>query len=90
MGASFKVFGDNQGVVEGWKIGQSRNKQVNCIFKHIHKALTDAQCQVISQYVRSAQNPGQPLERCLVYPPAWLLLPEIHLPEEVKPYLSNI
>jgi hypothetical protein len=88
-GASFKVFRDNQGVVEGWKIGRSRNKQVNCIFKRIHKALTDAQCQVISRYVRSAQNLADgPLRG--VYPPVRFLLPEVHLPEEVRPYLSNI
>ncbi|PSR72775.1 hypothetical protein PHLCEN_2v11338 [Hermanssonia centrifuga] len=36
---TFRVYGDNKGVVEGWANGRSRNPQVNGVFKRVHKLL---------------------------------------------------
>ena len=87
-GICFKVFGDNIGVVEGWPNGQSQNKQVNNSFKHIHATLQDSQCQVIARYVPSENNPANAPSRG-VHPPVHLLLPEVHIPSDIHPFLQD-
>ena len=47
-GSRFKIFGDNRGVVEGWWSGQSRNDQVNEVFKRVHSLLRLHNCSVFT------------------------------------------
>jgi hypothetical protein len=37
--SGFKIFGDNNGVVEEWWTGRSRNSQTNKVFRRIHRVL---------------------------------------------------
>lgn len=53
-----RVFGDNQGVVDGWRKGRSRNVQVNEVFKRIDTFLETRGVQVYPEYIRSADNPA--------------------------------
>jgi len=84
----FEVYGDNQGVVEGWKRGRSRNPRVNEVFKRITKLSQDTGISVHTRYVRSARNPADDPSRG-IYPPESLLLPLIDIPHEVGAFIVN-
>ena len=47
--AGIKVYGDNNGVVEGWWSGRSRNAQTNRIFRRIHETLDAHDCVLITR-----------------------------------------
>ena len=79
----FKVFGDNQGVIDGWLKGRSRNKPTNDTFKRIHTALATAHCTAHARYIPSASNPADGISRG-IYPPLHLLLPPIPIPDEIR------
>lgn len=57
-GARVLVFCDNQVVVQGWRNGRSRNRQVNEVFKRIHAFTQCRQWSVIARYVPSGDNPA--------------------------------
>lgn len=79
-GQHLAVFGDNVGVVEGWRNGRSRNAAVNDVFKRIHTLLERANAPTLHpRYIPSAENPADAPSHG-VYPPAALLLPPITLP----------
>ena len=84
----FKVFGDNIGVVEGWWAGRSRNTETNFVFRRVHDVLDTHDSVLITQYVKSAQNPADGPSRGL-YPPRNLLLPQIPIPIELRPFVSD-
>jgi hypothetical protein len=86
----FRVFGDNKGVVEGWRNFRSRNKPTNLVFRRIHSFLEqfDHSLSILSDYVPSASNPADPPSRG-IYPPAELLLPEISLPPGLDRFIVD-
>jgi hypothetical protein len=51
----FKIYGNNKGVVEGWKNFRSKNKSTNLVFRRIHSFLEqfDHSFSIISAYVPS-------------------------------------
>ena len=77
----FKVFGDNKGVVEGWRNFRSKNKPTNLVFRRVHSFLEqfNHSLSIVAAYVPSAFNPADPPSRG-IYPSVELLLPEIPLP----------
>ena len=84
----FEVYGDNQGVVEGWKRGRSRNPRVNEVFKRITKLSRDTGIIIHTRYVRSAKNPADDPSRGR-YPPISLLLPPLSIPHELKEFIID-
>ena len=83
-----KVFGDNNGVVEGWWSGRSRNAQTNRVFRRIHNLLEDRDTVLTTRYVNTAHNPADGPSRG-IYPPRLLLLPPIELPEEIGDFVVD-
>lgn len=84
----FKVYGDNQGVVEGWKRGRSRNPRVNEVFKRVTKLLRDANITIHTSYVQSAKNPADDPSRG-IYPQESLLLPPLDIPDELSTFVVD-
>lgn len=85
----FTIYGDNIGVVEGWKNGRSRNTYVNEVFKRIHElSLTVPAHGFHTAYVPTKSNPADGPSRA-IYPPTHLLLPPITLPEALEPFLVD-
>ena len=82
------VHGDNQGVVEGWKRGRSRNPRVNEVFKRVTKLLRATNLVVHVQYVKSGNNPADNPSRG-IYPPEQLLLPPLDIPHELKSLIAD-
>ena len=87
-GECFKVFGDNWGVVEGWWKGRSWNKETHYIFRQIHDLSNTHQCTFITCYVPSKANLADEPSRG-IYPPTSLLLPAIHIPKSLQPFIVN-
>lgn len=87
---AFKVYGDNQGVIDGWGNGRSRNRQVNEVFKRIHELIESRTERVafVPFYVRSADNPADAPSRG-AFPPRSLLLPRIPIPHELSHLLVD-
>ena len=81
--SGFQVYGDNNGVVEGWWTGRSRNEETNQVFRRIHKLLERHKAILSTRYVNTAQNPADHPSRG-IYPPRHLLLPPIKLPIEIR------
>lgn len=88
---AYRVYGDNQGVVEGWGNGRSRNREVNEVFKRLH-ALIESAAENISffpEYVRSADNPADgPLRG--IFPPKHLMLPQIPIPDKLSELIIKV
>ena len=84
----FEIYGDNQGVVEGWKRGRSRNPRINEVFKRVTTLLREAGIVIHTRYVRSAKNPADDPSRG-IYPPKTLLLPPLDIPEELRQFITN-
>lgn len=88
QGATYKVYGDNIGVVEGWWTGRSRNRQTNNIFRLVH-AFSDASGSTfVTRYIPSKANPADKPSRG-IYPPVRYLLPPIPIPFELQPFVAN-
>ena len=82
------IHGNNQGVIEVWHHGCSRNKHINNIFKHLIPDLVCFDCHIITKYVPSGGNPTNPLS-CSLFPSCTLLLPPILIPNDLAPFLFN-
>lgn len=80
----FRVFCDNQGVVNAWKNGKSRNRETNLVFRRIHDLLEshDNTSSFHLCYVPSRDNPADGPSRG-IFPPISLLLPPVPLPAEL-------
>lgn len=83
----FETYGDNQGVVEGWKGGRSRNPRINEVFKRVTNISRDANIVVHTKYVRSARNPADDPSRG-IYPPE-SLLPPLDIPHELRAFIVD-
>jgi hypothetical protein len=86
--AGVKIYGDNNGVVEGWWSGRSRNAETNRVFKRIHLLLEKRDTVLITRYVNTTQNPADGPSRG-IYPPGNLLLPCISLPKDLEPFIID-
>lgn len=76
------IFGDNQVVVQGWRNGRSRNKQVNEVFKRIHKFAARRSWSVVARYVESQANPADGPSRGIF--PSGCFLRATSLPRYLK------
>ncbi|GJF00897.1 hypothetical protein PsYK624_172010 [Phanerochaete sordida] len=85
----FRVQGDNQGVVEGWRNGASRNVQVNGVFRRVLDLEQSHSRRCHLQYVASGRNPADGPSRGR-YPPQHLLLPPVPLPAALSPFLATV
>jgi hypothetical protein len=83
-----KVYGDNNGVIEGWWTGRSRNAETNRVFKRIHDLLESKDTVLTTRYIHTTNNPADAPSRGH-YPPKRLLLPPIDIPEEIRPFVTN-
>jgi hypothetical protein len=85
-----KVYGDNEGVIQGWKNGRSRNKAVNSVFKRtlefLHQ-LNDTY-SFHPEYIESKLNPADAPSRG-EYADEQSLLPIISLPVELEQYIID-
>ena len=82
------INGDNQGVIDAWKQGRSRNAATNSVFRRIHEICEENQLHVHARYVPSAANLADgPLRG--IFPPDHLVLPPITLPTVLQRYLSD-
>lgn len=81
------VFGDNQGVVQGWRNGRSRSKEVNNVFKRIQSVLDNAGFEVQTEYIPSKSNPADGPSRGK-FPPISLLLPHIKIPNPLQEWIK--
>ena len=86
--AHHKVWGDNEGVVEGWWNGRSRNRPTNDIFRRIHEVTTENEFYVHTRYIPSAHNPADKFSRGILGP-AHLSLPRIPIPSILAPFIVD-
>ena len=82
------VYCDNQGVVEGWKKGRSKNTPTNTAFRRIHALLASPPCQIFMKYIPSMENPADG-PSCGQYPPITSLLPWFPIPKEIHDFILN-
>ncbi|KAF5373365.1 hypothetical protein D9757_009741 [Collybiopsis confluens] len=87
-GHQYKIWGDNEGVVEGWWNGRSRNRDTNNIFQYIHEITTTNDFGVHTRYVPSAHNPADPFSRGQ-HGPHNLLLPRIPIPPHLSEFIVD-
>ena len=88
-GEHIRVDGDNRGVVEGWWKRSSANKPTNRVFRRI-LALSQSRDRTIhTRYVPSEHNPADAPSRGK-FPPRHLLLDDVLIPLEVKPFLIGV
>ena len=85
----FTIYGDNNGVVEGWGNGRSKNRQINNVFRRLHLlAASPPGHSFHTRYVPSKDNPADGPSRG-IYPPDALLLPPISLPLELHRFVID-
>jgi hypothetical protein len=87
---NYLAHGDNNGVVEGWWNGRSRNRAINRVFRRIHFLLSERPMgdRVHTVYVKSERNPADGPSRG-IYPSDSLLLPPLTLPQCLIPFLID-
>ncbi len=83
-----KIYCDNQVVVDGWRVGRSRNRQVNGVFKRLHQLCEDSQCDLHIRRVEGKDNPADNPSRG-IYPEGPLLAVPV-LPDEIMQYLQIV
>ena len=90
VGECIILYGDNTGVVEGWRNGRHRNHEANQCFKRIHEFIgsLSRRFEVYTKYVPSKLNPADGPSRG--HYGLWSqLLPEILIPEPVRSFLID-
>lgn len=86
----FRVYGDNQGVIEGWKNGRSRNSAVNAVFRRIFSLIHDSSehYSFHPTYVASKCNPADDPSRG-IYGSTEFMLPTLPIPIALQPYIVD-
>jgi hypothetical protein len=83
-----QVYGDNEGVVEGWWNGRSRNRATNLVFRRIHDIIAEHDISVHTRYIPSKHNPADDPSRGKYGPPN-RLLPKIDIPDILKQFIID-
>ena len=86
--SGLKICGDNNGVVEGWWTGRSRNVKTNRVFKRLHLLLEEHDTVLSTRYVNTSRNPADGPSQG-IYPPRYLLLPQVELPIKLEPFIVD-
>lgn len=87
-GSHFRIYRDNQGVVEGWWKERSRNKPTNKVFKQIFELAQGSRSSFYTCYVPSELNPANKPSRGIYYSRS-LLLPAPIIPENLQPFIVD-
>ncbi|KAF5319090.1 hypothetical protein D9611_014088 [Ephemerocybe angulata] len=90
-GSHLRVYGDNEGVVKGWRNHRSRNTATNAVFKLLHDLLEErgfVGC-VFAEYVPTDLNPADGPSRG-IFPGDHLLLPPVVIPLPLFPLSSML
>lgn len=85
-----RVLSDNQGIIGAYWKGRSRNVQVNYSIRRFMSILDSLHLFLEVEYVRSEDNPADPISRGELGAPDLRLSPPISLPPELIPYLSHV
>ena len=71
------IHGDNQGVIEAWHHGHSRNKHINLVFRRIVPELLCTDCSIVLRYIPSRTNPTNSLSHGVSPPLPYSFPPSI-------------
>lgn len=89
-GSHLRVYGDNEGVVKGWRNHRSRNTATNAVFKLLHDLLEErgfVGC-IFAEYVPTDLNPADGPSRG-IFPGDHLLLPPVVIPPSLVPFIVD-
>lgn len=86
----FRVYGDNQGVIDGWKNGRSRNAAVNQVFRRIFEFLhgLPSSHSFHPTYVTSSANPADAPSRG-IYADEGSLLTHLPIPHPLRRFIHD-
>lgn len=85
-----RLLSDNQGIIGAYWKGRSRNAEVNYSIRRFMVILDSLHISLEVSYVRSAENPADPISRGDVGSKDLQLSPSISLPEELVPYIFHV
>lgn len=85
-----RVHSDNQGIIGAFDKGRSRNFEVNLSIRRTGSCLLACNNSIDLIYVKSGENPADPISRGMLGPPERRLSLAIKLPEELKPFLRHV
>ncbi|KAJ3497203.1 hypothetical protein NMY22_g19725 [Coprinellus aureogranulatus] len=85
-----RVLSDNQGIIGAFWKGRSRNVEVNYSIRRFMNILDSLHLFLEVEYVRSEENPADPISRGDLGPQELQIRPSVMLPEELLPYLSHV
>ncbi|KAJ3549428.1 hypothetical protein NMY22_g883 [Coprinellus aureogranulatus] len=84
-----RVLSDNQGIIGAFWKGRSRNVQVNFSIRRFMAILDSLHISLEVEYVKSEDNPADPVSRGIVGPSSRQLTPVVPLPAELESYLLH-
>ncbi|KAJ3498213.1 hypothetical protein NMY22_g19622 [Coprinellus aureogranulatus] len=84
-----RVLSDNQGIIGAFWKGRSRNVQVNFSIRRFMAILDSLHISLEVEYVKSEDNPADPVSRGIVGPSSRQLTPTVPLPPELESYLFH-
>ena len=86
---AFILFGDNIGIIEGWRNNRHRNPPTNDVFKRIHSFIESLprRFDICTKYVPSEDNPTDGPSRGILGDPSQLL-PDIPIPATIRDLLA--
>lgn len=85
------IHSDNQGVIGAFNKGSSANIQVNLSIQRVGACLLALNNQLKLEYISTEKNPADPISRgALSNLDPTMRLPDIELPQELRPYLKRV
>lgn len=85
---NFRVQGDNQGVIHGWRAGKSANREVNNVFRRLYGIQREHSVSIHCAYTRSADNPADGPSRGR-HPSRTQLLAPVVIPPSLRPWIVD-
>ena len=82
------VLSDNKGVIGAYLRGRSRNVLVNLSIRRVTAILWERNISLNLIYIRSAENPADPISQGILGQPDRRISAPFRLPEELEPLLS--
>ncbi|KAE8217468.1 hypothetical protein CF319_g8450 [Tilletia indica] len=86
--ASITFRSDNQGVIACYKLGRSRNKQINTVLKRVVDLERDFKVRLDIAYIETDSNPADGPSRGVL--PTGPRLPNFKIPPPLAPYLHAV